>query len=214
MQRGPQVEITITAPDGTVFRKLSGPASAGLQSVTWNFRGEQPPAPPPSPYQKKEQERLAQRAQVVADSLKQAGWSEMFLNRMLGVIRGEVSRDQAFAMFGAGGGGGFGGGSRDPEAFQERPGESPPGSSTGGMDFGQMRTLAELINPGGGMTALFRRFGGSGGQAPLAAPGTYTVTLKVGDKTFTRDLRVEREAGLTGNSALFEEEGAREPVRR
>jgi hypothetical protein len=80
------------------------------------------------------------------------------------------------------------------------------------MDFGQMRTLAELIIPGGGMNALFRRFGGSGGQAPLAAPGTYTITLKVGDKTFTRDLRVEREAGLTGNSALFEEDEEPKPL--
>jgi hypothetical protein len=187
--------------------------------VTWNFRGEQPPTPPPSPYQKKEQERLAQRAQVVADSLKQAGWSEMFLNRMMGVIRGEVSRDQAFAMFGGGGGGGgFGGGTRDPEAFQERPGETPPGSSAGGVDFGQMRTLAELVNPGGGMNALFRRFSGTGGQAPLAAPGTYTVTLKVGDKTYTRPLLVERQKGYTGNNSPFEERedglpGGAEPER-
>jgi len=121
-----------------------------------------------------------------------------------------VDRDAAVAMFmGAGAGGG-----RDPEAFQERPGETPPGSGAGMMDYGQLRTLADLINPGGGLTALFRRFGGSGGQAPLAAPGTYTVTLKVGDKTWTQDLRVEREAGLTGNSALFEEEGARESARR
>jgi len=209
MQRGPQVEITITAPDGTVFRKLSGPATAGLHSITWNFRGEQPKAAEQSPWEKKEQARIAARAKVVADSLKQAGWSAMFLDRMLGVVTGTVDREAAFAMFmGTGAGGG-----RDPEAFQERPGETAPGSTAGAMDYGQMRTLADLINPGGGMSALFRRFGGSGGQAPLAAPGTYTLTLKVGDATFTRDLRVEREAGLTGNSALFEEEDRPEPRR-
>jgi len=209
MQRGPQAQITITAPDGTVFRKLSGPATAGLHSVTWNLRGEQPKAGEPSPWEKKEQARIAERAKVVADSLKQAGWSAMFLDRMMGVVTGAVDRDAAFAMFsGMGGGGG-----RDPEAFQERPGETPPGSAAGGMDYGQMRTLADLINPGGGLNALFRRFGGSGGVAPMAAPGTYTVTLQVGDKTFTRDLRVEREAGLTGNSSPFEEEGARGLLR-
>ncbi|NJD19850.1 MAG: hypothetical protein FIA95_11285 [Gemmatimonadetes bacterium] len=201
MQRGPQVQITVTAPDGTVFRKLSGPASAGLHSITWNFRGEQPKAAEPSPYEKKEQARIAARAKVVADSLKQAGWSAMFLDRMLGVVTGAVDRDAAIAMFmGAGGGGGG-----DPEAFRERPGETAPGAGTGAMDYGQMRTLADLINPGGGMNALFRRFGGSGGQAPLAAPGTYAVTLRVGDKTYARDLRVEREQGLTGNSAPFQE---------
>jgi hypothetical protein len=156
---------------------------------------------------------VAERAKVVADSLKQAGWSAMFLDRMLGVVTGAVDRDAAIAMF-SGMGAGAG---RDPEAFQERAGETPPGSAAGAMDYGQMRTLAELINPGGGLTALFRRFGGSGGQAPMAAPGTYRVTLTVGDARFTRDLRVEREAGLTGNSAPFEEEGVREgrgPVSR
>jgi photosystem II stability/assembly factor-like uncharacterized protein len=206
MQRGPQVEIIITAPDGRVVRKLTGPATAGLHSVTWNLRGEAPPPAQPSPWERKEQARTAERAKVVADSLKQAGWSAMFLDRMLGVVTGAVDREAAVAMFmGAGAGAGAG---RDPEAFQARPGETPPGSAAAGMDYGQLRTLAELINPGGGLTALFRRFGGNTGQAPLAAPGTYTVTLKVGDSIFTRDLRVEREEGLTGSSALFHGEAA------
>ncbi len=203
---GPQVEITITAPDGTVFRTLTGPATAGLHSVTWNFRGETPSAAEPSPYEKKERARITERAKVVADSLKEAGWSEMFLDRMVGVVTGAVSRDEAFAMFGAGSGGG---GPRDPETFQERPGETPPGGGAGGFDYGQMRTLAELISPGAGLTSLFRRFGGSEGQAALAAPGTYTVTLSIGDRTFTQPLPVERQAGYTGNSSWFEEDRVR-----
>lgn len=206
MRRGPQVEITIHAPDGTPFRKLTGPATAGLHSVTWNFQGEAAAAAEPSPWEKKEQARMAARAKVVADSLKEAGWSAMFLDRMVGVLTGEVSRDQAFAMFG---GGGFGGGGRDPEAFRERPGETPPGSGGGGFDFGQMRQLADLVNPGGGLGALFRRFGGAGGQPPMAGPGTYTVTLKVGTETFSQPLKVGRQAGYTGSNSPFEEEWAR-----
>ena len=204
-RRGPQASITILAPDGSVFRKLTGPATAGMHSVSWNFRGEAPESAGPSPWEKKEQARVAARAKVVADSLKEAGWSAPFLDRMVGVITGEVSREAAFAMFG--GGGGFGG-SRDPEAFRERPGETPPGSGGGGFDFGQMRQLADLINPGGGLGALFRRFGGTGGEAPMAAPGTYTVQLTVGDKTYTQPLKVVRQEGYTGNNSPFEAEWA------
>jgi photosystem II stability/assembly factor-like uncharacterized protein len=205
MRRGAQVEITIAGPDGKAFRKLTGPATAGLHSVSWNFRGEAVAAAAPSPYEKQERERIAARGKVVADSLKEAGWNEQFLNRMLGIITGETSREQAFAMFG--GGGGFGGGARDPESFRERPGETAPGSGGGGMDFGQMRQLADLVNPGGGLGALFR--GGGGGQAPLAGPGAYTVTLKVGDQTFKQTLKVERQEGYTGDNSPFEAEWER-----
>ncbi|GMV06336.1 MAG: hypothetical protein AMXMBFR53_26120 [Gemmatimonadota bacterium] len=205
-RRSAQVDITITGPDGKVIRKLTGPASAGLQSVTWNFRGEAPPAAEPSPFEKVEQERIAARAKVVADSLKAAGWNAQFLDRMVGVVTGEVSREQAFGMFG-GGGGGFGGGARDPEAFRERPGETPPGSGGGGFDFGQARQLADIINPGGGLGSLFRR--GGGPQGALAAPGTYTVALKVGDKTYAQQLKVERQDGFGGSSSPFEEEWER-----
>ncbi|MFQ5535966.1 MAG: WD40/YVTN/BNR-like repeat-containing protein [Gemmatimonadota bacterium] len=195
---GPQVEITITAPDGTVFRKLQGPATEGLHTIRWNFRGEQPDAPELSPYERKERERIAARARVVADSLKEAGWSAMFLDRMVGVLTGQVSRRQMFQMFGGGGGGG----ARDPEAFQERPGERRGGT---GFDFGRMRTLADLVMPGAGLGTLFRRLGRGGGEAPLAEPQAYTVTLKVGEKTFTQPLIVERVGELTGENAPFEE---------
>ncbi len=183
-----------------MFRKLNGPATAGLHQVTWNFRGEAPPTAEPSPWQKKERERIAARAKVVSDSLKEAGWDAQFLDRMMGVVTGQTSRNEAFAMFGGGRGGGGGG---DPEAFRERPGETPPGSRAGGgFDYGQMRTLADLINPGGGLGSFFR--GRGGGGAPVASPGNYTVTLKVGDETYSQLLKVERQPGYTGDSSPFE----------
>jgi len=199
--RGAQVEVTITGADGQVFRKLMGPARAGLNTVLWNLRGETPAAAETSPYEKKEQARITARAKVVADSLKEAGWDAQMLDRMLGIVTGQTGREQAFAMFS----GGFGGG-RNPEAFRDRPGETAPGAAAGGMDYGKMREIADLVNPGGGLGALFRRFGGSGGQAPVAEPGNYTVTLKVGDRTWSQPLKVVRQDGYTGNSSPFEEE--------
>ena len=55
--------------------------------------------------------------------------------------------------------------------------------------------------PGQGRRALRRMFSGGGGrgQAPLAEPGHYTVTLKAGERTLTQTLVVER-AGTFGTS--------------
>jgi hypothetical protein len=58
--------------------------------------------------------------------------------------------------------------------------------------------------PGAGMQSLMRRFFGGGGQAPLLEPGTYTVTLKLRDHTFTQQLVVERFGDLTGDSTPLE----------
>jgi photosystem II stability/assembly factor-like uncharacterized protein len=195
---GARVEITITGPDGEVFNTVRGPANAGLNRVTWNMRGKAAPAAELSPYQKKERERIGARAKVVADSLIEAGWNEQFLGRMVGMFTGETDRASMFRMFG--GGGGFSG--RDPEAFRERPGERMGGG--GGFDYGQMRTLAGLIMPGAGLGSIFRRLGrGGGGQAPMAEPGSYTLTLKVGDASFTKTLVVDRVGELTGENSPF-----------
>ena len=47
---------------------------------------------------------------------------------------------------------------------------------------------------------------GIAAEAPLAEPGEYTLTMTVGDRTFTRTLTVERVGELTGDSSPFEEE--------
>ncbi len=79
------------------------------------------------------------------------------------------------------------------------------GAAGGGFDYSQMRKLADLVAPGAGLGSLFR--GRGRGQAPLAGPGAYTVTLKVGDRTFTRGLSVERIGNVTGNNSPFMEGG-------
>ena len=200
-RRAAQVEITVTDAAGEVVQTLSGPARAGLHTVTWNMRGPAPAAEPLSPSQRRDSIRIAERARVVADSLIEAGWEEEPLRRMLGVFTGESSPQAVFGGFGGGFGGG-GGRGRDPEAFRERPGENMRGGGRrgggrgGGANFGRMQELAELIRPGVGMRGLFGGRRGGGGQGELVEPGGYTVTVKVGDREFERTLVVERVGAI------------------
>lgn len=203
---GPQVEITVTGPDGEVFATASGPAEAGLNRARWDMRGAAPEGAGPSPYEAKQRADIAARAAAVRDSLVAEGWAEPMLDRMMGIFTGEVSRQQMFAMFGGGGGGGGG----DPETFRERPGESPPGGG-GGMNFGRLRELADVLVPGAGMGQLMRMFtGGGGGEAPLAEPGRYALSMTIDGRTFTSELEIERVGDLTGQNSPFEDEADKE----
>ncbi len=208
-RNAPRVEITITDADGEVVQTLNGPAGAGLHTVTWNLRrATEPPEPQPlSPSERRDSMLVAERAMEVADSLIEAGWEEEPLRNLIGVFTGESNPQRLFG-FGGGGGGfrGGGGGGADPEAFRERPGESPPragggggrggGGGFGGANMSQLQELADLVRPGMGMRAIFGRgrgggFGGGGGPAGPVEPGSYTVTVEIGERTLTRTMVVE-----------------------
>ena len=195
-QRGPRAEITITDADGEVVQTLNGPAGAGLHTVSWNLRGAAAEAEPLSPSERRDSLAIAERARAVADSLVEAGWEEAPLRRQIGLFTGETDANAFFAGFG-GGGFGRGQGGGDPEAFRERPGESAGGGRGGRRppNFNQMRELAGLIRPGVGMGGLFGRRRG-GGQGDLVEPGTYTVTISIGDRTMTAPLVVERVGAM------------------
>ncbi len=200
-RRGARVEITVSDAAGEVVQTLNGPAGAGLHTVTWNMRGAAAAAEPLSPSERRDSIQIAERARVVADSLIEAGWDEEPLRRMVGLFTGESSPQSVFGGFGGGFGGG-GGQGRDPEAFRERPGENMRGGCRrgggggGAPNFNQMRQLAELIRPGVGMGGLFGGRRGGGGQGELVAPGSYTVTVRVGDREFERTLVVERVGAM------------------
>jgi len=198
----PQVEITVTNEGGEVIRTLTGQATAGLHSVDWDLRGDKPPPAAESPSKKLEAARAAERAMVVNDSLVAEGWSETIVGRLTGLFTGETEPMDLYRAFMGGGPVG------NPEAFRERPGEAAGGAGFGGM--GQLMTIVDLILPGGGMGALIRMFEGSASEpAPLAEPGTYTLTLTVGDRTFSQPLAVERVGSYVGKSAPFESSGRR-----
>ena len=200
-RRAARVEITVADADGEVVQTLNGPAGAGLHTVTWNMRGPAAEPEPLSPSERRDSILVAERARVVADSLIEAGWDEEPLRRMVGLFTGESSPQSVFGGFGGGFGGG-GGQGRDPEAFRERPGESMRGGGRrgggggGAPNFNQVRQLAELIRPGVGMGGLFGGRRGGGGQGELVEPGSYTVTVRVGDREFERTLVVERVGAM------------------
>ncbi len=200
-----QVQIVVTGPDGQTFATVNGSANEGINRASWNMRGEAPPAAEPSIYEEREQARVRERALVLQDSLLAEGWDEATLTPLIQRFTGEATGFPGGGGFGRGGGGGG-----DPEAFRDRPGETAPGAGGGGGGrggFGQLRELAEMISPGGGTQGLFRRFGGGGGGgAPLAEPGTYSLTMTVGDATFTQELAVDRVGNMSGNNAPFENE--------
>ena len=86
------------------------------------------------------------------------------------------------------------------------------------MNYGQLRELADVLVPGAGMGQLMRMFfSGGGGEAPLAEPGTYTLSMEVGGETRTTELVVERVGELTGENSPFaegEEEALGRRIRR
>jgi photosystem II stability/assembly factor-like uncharacterized protein len=199
---GAQVELTLSNGDGEVIRTLKGPASAGLHTVTWDLRMERPAAAPMSPSKKRDSMKAAQRAKHVSDSLAVEGWDAAVVKRITGLFTGETSPMAVIAAFMGGGGGG------EPEAFRERPGESMGGGTAAFGSVSMIREIAELVLPGAGMATLMRQFMGSGSSpAPLAEPGTYTVTLTAGDRTLTREITVERVGTYEGKSSMFEADG-------
>ncbi|MDH3733844.1 MAG: hypothetical protein OEU54_09940, partial [Gemmatimonadota bacterium] len=197
----PQIKIAIANEAGEVVRTLTANASSGLNHVSWDLRGERPAADELSPSRRVERERLMERAEAVRDSLGQEeDWEADTVQRLTGLFTGETDAMQMFQAFLGGGGGGG-----DPERFRPRPGESPPGGGGGGFGgFGEMQTIAELMNPGEGLRSLFRFFQGGNLQAPMVEPGTYTLTMTAEDRAFD-PVRIEvgRVGEYQGRNAPF-----------
>ena len=141
---------------------------------------------------------MAERALVVRDSMIGAGENEMMITRLTGLFTGETNPMDLYRAFMGGGPTG------DPEVFRERPGES----MGGGMGPGAMGTLqdvAEAVMPGVGLAGLMNFFSGDISKpAPLAEPGTYTLTLTIGEHTLAQEITIERKGEFTGQNAPFE----------
>jgi hypothetical protein len=189
------VEIAIQDPEGNEIQTFTGSKRAGLNTITWGLQvgGE---ALPLSPSEVRDSIAIEKRLAFVVDSMAAAGTDRDELDRVVEQLR-ESS--------GGGGFGGFGGGGGAVSTeWVERPAEGRPmGGGGGGRgeqgELSLQQQITQLVRGSGGGRG--RRFGGGGGLFPSrsepggpAEPGTYTVVLKIGERTFTQPLSVERSA--------------------
>jgi hypothetical protein len=203
----PQARIAILDSRGDTVQALNGPATRGLQRVTWNFRADAETLPL-SPSERRDSIATERRLAVVTDSLVRAGTTRAAVDSAVAELR---RAGQGGGGRGGGGGGGGGDGTvvRAGE-FTERPAEEPargggPGGRGGGGGGGGggddddddlSETITRLVRGdtgrggrGGGGSLFPRR---TAGPAPIAEPGTYTVVVTVGGRTLTQPLQVER----------------------
>ena len=163
---GPQASILISDAAGDTVRSLTGPATAGLHTVVWDYRRQTEPVRVAlSPSQQRDSLNLARRLTFVFDSVEKAGSAPKdALDRMRqALLSGGAG---AFGGRGGRGGGGRGGrgGGTGPEEWNPRPAEGAVlgagGARGGGGGFG-----------GGGGADIYAQFpGGQDGLAALLLP--------------------------------------------
>jgi hypothetical protein len=204
--QGVQAQIAILDAAGDTVQTLTGSVRAGLNRARWNLQKRSEPEEL-SPSERADSLRNIELYREVGDSLvTHEGANERLVNRVIELATGGDPQAMRRMFGGGGGGGGFGqeGGS----GWQERPGESYPSATEasaregraagpGGFDPSEMRDLFFDIRSGmrdrGANVGGFRGFGGGG---DLAAPGTYTVAVTIGDETYTTSVDVVRKDGF------------------
>ncbi len=207
--------ITILGPAGDTVQTMDGPASAGINRMRWRF-DRRAAASESSPAERADSLRRVRMYEAVGDSLvEHEDVDRETMDRMLEMALGG-DREGIQRIFGGGGGRGGGPGG-DPSGWRERPAErypvQPAGASSGGGRRGAGRAAAaggqgqssmrelflqinEAVRERGGGNQFFRFFGGGGGDGcGMADPGTYTVVIEIGEKSYTTSLEVIRQDG-------------------
>ena len=213
------VRVIVTNARGDTLDTIEGPPTRGLHTVSWNMRGLPPPAGPQSPAERRDSLMTERRLSAVVDSLVRAGRDRAAVNAAVADLR-QPQRQAGGGRGGRGGGtvlsppdfverpaegaargGGRGGGGRGAAAGgrggagAEAPDESLDalivrlvrGDQPGG---GRGRGGRGGRGGSGGGASLFETR--TGGPAPPAAPGEYTVTLLVGQRALSQQLTVAR----------------------
>ena len=216
-----QVRVVIQDASGDTLRTLNGPGAAGIQRVTWDFRGKPAPSPKLSPAEVRDSINNVRKIITALDSIEKEGTLpkpllDRFRTGLTGGPEAMQAMVQGFGGFG-GGGGGFG---AQAGRWQDRPGETPAaapgaaGAGRGGAGAGappdqqQLMSVLQAVAGRSGMAMFFggggRRGGGGGGG--LVGTGDYLVSITVGGQTYKQVLRVERVSGGSGTGFPFSEE--------
>jgi len=188
----PQAVVALLDSAGDTVQVLTGAITTGLRRISWNFEhGTTPPALSSS--ERRDSLNAMATVRAVADSLIASGLDSAQIERSV----------ENFARRGRTSGPRFGGATapRAPE-FDARPGETYP-DRPNTVPGGERREQGEGTGAASANRAFFRAlrerdisFGGLGPRrtddAPLAGPGTYTVVLRIGDRTLTTELEVVR----------------------
>ncbi|HEX3160894.1 MAG TPA: hypothetical protein VHQ45_20400 [Gemmatimonadaceae bacterium] len=213
----PQASIVITDARGDTVKTLTGPASAGLHRVTWDFRGKAPATKPLSPAARRDSVLAARKVVAVLDSLERGGEvPKAALDRVRTAL---ASGEGLTALFRRGGGGGGGAGAG---GFVERPAErftparpagaaaagAPAGAAPAGGEDVPQDVLSSVFGALRAANALPRGGFGGGGGAPMVATGDYLVTLTANGQTSRQVLRVERVGPLAAVENVTAEEEA------
>ncbi|HEY4322229.1 MAG TPA: hypothetical protein VGM77_13770 [Gemmatimonadales bacterium] len=204
--------IVIQDAAGDTVRTLTGPATNGLQRVSWNFTRTPPTvARVQTPSERRDSILAMQRRNFVFDSLRKAGADTAALGRVRRLLEAPAANAGGRGGFGGGGGGGRGRGNAD--VWNERPGESfaagrgGRGGGRGGavLNAGADSVLANAV------TALVtsragrggRGGGGGGGRGNQAVEtGDYLVTVHVGDHVEKTVVHVQRISGEGNDDGL------------
>jgi hypothetical protein len=201
---GGQVKVVIQDASGDTLRTLNGPGGAGIQRVSWDFRGKAAARPKLSPAGVRDSILSIKKTLAVLDTMETEGEvAKPILQRIRESVTDAGARDrmqqQMQAMFAGGGGGGGGGGSGGrggpggpggADRWNERPAESNAPVRGGGEgaaaadanaamgDMGAMsqvfQTLQRRLGDNAGAVLGFG--GGGGGRRAGGGPAPLVNT--------------------------------------
>lgn len=221
-----RAQIIVLSEKGDTMQTIKGSASRGLQRVYWNLRKRAVPRAL-SPAERRDSIVMAPRVAFVADSLVRSGMAQATIDRSVAQWR-QQQRGTPIDFASGSGGGQPGGGSQPITtggslsgalgAYNPRPAEvaprapgmnAPPVSATpstepGAADQDMLRTLSALLGMPAGRPNL-RPNSSFDGFQPFVDAGTYSVILKIGERTSTQKLTVIRAEGANGAAAPSED---------
>ena len=186
---GGSVRLVVSNAGGDTSTALTGPGTAGIHHVNWNFQLTQSRVVAErTPSQRRDSILLNVRAPMVLDSLQKAGYDSAAIRIARQQVNAARNPQQAAAAFGGrgggGGGGGRGGGGQACEhpntiwdQFCARPAEQPGGRGGrggGGGAFGA-DTTAGGENPAAAGGVVGGR--GGGGRGGRGGAGTGEAAL-------------------------------------